>query len=64
MHDKLERLNIGGHEQDVLIRTYETGWGGPAGNRIIFIYNDFCVTIYNLDDFNILKNLSVQVEPL
>ncbi|GEM_PF-2669644 len=64
MHDKLERLNIGGHEQDVLIRTYETGWGGPAGNRIIFIYNDFCVTIYNLDDFNILKNLSVQAEPL
>ena len=64
IQDKLEQLSIGGQQQYALIRTYETGWGVPDGNKITFIYNDFRVTIYNLDDFNILKNLSIQVEPL
>lgn len=64
IQDKLEQLSIGGQQQYALIRTYETGWGVPDGNKITFIYNDFCVTIYNLDDFNILKDLSIQVEPL
>lgn len=64
MQDKVEQFSIGGQERDVLIRTYETGWGEPDGNRIIFIYNDFCVTIYNLDDLNILNEFSIEVEPL
>lgn len=64
IQDKLEQLSIGGQQQYALIRTYETGWGVPDGNKITFIYNDFCVTIYNLDDFNILKDLSIQFEPL
>lgn len=64
IQDKLEELSIGGQQQYALIRKYETGWGVPDGNKITFIYNDFCVTIYNLDDFNILKDLSIQFEPL
>ncbi len=64
IQDKLEQLSIGGQQQYALIRTYETGWGVPDGNKITFIYNDFCVTIYNLDDFNILKDLSIQFEQL
>ena len=64
IQDKLEELSIGGQQQYALIRSYETGWGEPDGNRIIFIYNDFCVTIYNLDDLNILNEFSIEVEPL
>lgn len=64
IQDKLEELSIGGQQQYALIRTYQTGWGEPDGNRIIFIYNDFCVTIYNLDDLNILNEFSIEVEPL
>lgn len=60
--DKVEQISVGGKKTEMLIRTYETGWGKPDGNRVTFIYNDFLVSINNLADLDLLNELSIEVE--